>query len=322
MKKSVILIAALTAIFAMTGCGAIDENTNIPQTNTSVAETTAAVTTDAAEEKAAETTEPEKKAEEKTDDKTAEKESEDKKVDDKKTEKESEDKKVDDKKTEKADDNKSAKTESGNSASAKADSGSDNKPAENKTNDNTKNENNSSNNEDSMSDARQEQRCDIMVFAPTPKECKVIVDNLQMLDYLMCMSPAVVTYDENEAFCPDEYTTYYKVTDGEFSSIDEIRSFLQRAATSDFIADNYNGIIDGENTNFIEIDGDLYVLYRPIGGIYSFVTDDMQVAEKTEHGYLVTVTDTSYGGNQLIGIEVIYDDDYATWLISSVRGME
>ena len=173
-----------------------------------------------------------------------------------------------------------------------------------------------------MSDAKQEQRCDIMVFAPTPNECKVIVDNLQMLDYLMCMSPAVVTYDENEAFCPDEYTTYYKVTDGECSSIDEIRNFLQRAATPDFIADSCSYIIDGENTNYIEIDGDLYVLYRPIGGIYSFVTDDMQVAEKTAHGYLITVTDSSYGGNQLIGIEVIYDDDYATWLISSVRVME
>ncbi len=308
MKKSVILIAALTALFTMAGCGAIEENTNIPQTNTSVAETTAAVTTAAAEEMPAETTEVQKKAEEKTDAKAVEKESEVKKTDDKKTEK--------------ADDNKSVKTESGNSASAKADSGSDNKPAENKTNDNTKNENNSNNNENSMSDAMQDQKCDIMYYAPTLAECKVIVDNLQMLDYLMCMSPAVVTYDENEAFCPDEYTTYYKVTDGEFSSIDEIRSFLQRAATPDFIADTCSYIIDGENTNYIEIDGDLYVLYRPIGGIYSFVTDDMQVAEKTAHGYLVTVTDSSYGGNQLIGIEVVEDENYENWLISSVRVME
>jgi hypothetical protein len=48
----------------------------------------------------------------------------------------------------------------------------------------------------------------------------------------------------------------------------------------------------------------------------------MKASDKTEHGYLVTVTDSSYGGNQLIGIEVIYDYDYASWLISSVREME
>ena len=293
----------------MTGCGAIEENTNIPQTNTSVAETTAAVTTAAAEEKPAETTEVQKKAEEKTDDTKAE-------------EKKSEDKKSEDNKSEKSDDKKTAKTESGNSTSAKADSGSDNKPVENKSDNNTKSENNSSNNENSMSDAMQDQKCDIMYYAPTLAECKVIVDNLQMMDYLMCMSPAVVTYDENEAFCPDEYTTYYKVTNGEFSSIDEIRNFLAKAATPDFIAESCSYIIDGENTNYIEIDGDLYVLYRPIGGVYSFVTDDMQVAEKTAHGYLVTVTDSSYGGNQLIGIEVVEDENYENWLISSVRVME
>lgn len=152
-------------------------------------------------------------------------------------------------------------------------------------------------------------------LAPTIPEAKDIRDALRFADRLM--SGSAVETDMNAEYKTDDGTIYHKSVDNVYKTTSAVRDYLYSYMTEQFINSHYNYLIGSDKPKCIDVDGELYIEYRPIGGIYCFADEDPVVIE-SENGYSINVKNNNYGAEETVVIDVVKVN--GNWKINEVHG--
>lgn len=151
-------------------------------------------------------------------------------------------------------------------------------------------------------------------LAPTIPEAKDLRDALRFADRLM--SGSAVETDMNAEYKTDDGTIYHKSVDNVYKTTSAVRDYLYDNMTEQYISSHYAYLIDTENPKCIDVNGELYIEYRPIGGIYCFEDEDPVVTE-SENGYSINVKNNNYGAEETVVIDVVKED--GKWKINEVH---
>lgn len=149
---------------------------------------------------------------------------------------------------------------------------------------------------------------------PTVPEAKDMRDALAFADRLM--SGAGVETDMNAEYTADDGTVYHKSIDGLYTTTDSIRSYLYSYMTEQFISSHYDYLFGTEHPKCIDVNGELYIEYRPVGGIYAFEDADPNVIE-SGNGYSIEIKNNNYGAEDTVVIDVVKDN--GRWKINEVQ---
>jgi hypothetical protein len=151
-------------------------------------------------------------------------------------------------------------------------------------------------------------------LAPTIPEAKDLRDALDFTDKLMC--GVGVATDSNTEYTTDDGTVYHKSVDNIYKTTSDIRNYLYHYMTEQFISSNYDYILGTEHPKCIDIEGELYIEYRPIGGRYCFENVDPTI-DKTDNGYTINIKNNDYGAEETVVIDVVKED--GCWKINEVH---
>jgi L-ascorbate metabolism protein UlaG (beta-lactamase superfamily) len=151
-------------------------------------------------------------------------------------------------------------------------------------------------------------------LAPTVPEAKDLRDALAFADRLMCGSG--IETDINTEYKADDGTVYHKSVDNIYNTTTAVRNHLYRYMTEQFISSQYNYILGSESPKCIDVNGELYIEYRPIGGRYSFADEDPVIVESA-NGYSINIKNNSYGAEETVVLDVVKDN--GSWKINGVR---
>lgn len=151
-------------------------------------------------------------------------------------------------------------------------------------------------------------------LAPTIPEAKDLRDALTFADRLM--SGSAVETDMNAEYKTDNGTIYHKSVDNIFKTTSAVHDYLYQYMTEQFINSRYNYLLESENPKCIDVNGELYIEYRPIGGRYCFADEDPVVIE-SENGYSINVKNNDYGAEVTVVIDVVKEN--GNWKINEVH---
>ena len=143
--------------------------------------------------------------------------------------------------------------------------------------------------------------------APTIQEAREIIDALEFADKLAI--GVALEQDDEKVYTDDNGTVYHKVTDANFTSVDDVKAFMYDHFTDDQISEVYFYFFSGESPKFIDTEDGFYTEYRPIGGIYSFTDREPRIEDTFADGYSIFAESNDYGGIIEIEIAVIRQDD-------------
>ncbi len=136
------------------------------------------------------------------------------------------------------------------------------------------------------------------------KTAKTLTAVLNTIDRL---GACAVPCDENSKFTAENGDVYYRVTDPELKSTEDIRSLTDKYLTAEFVSRRYSNLLGTERPVYIDENGGLYVLYEPKGGGFAF-SEREPVIEKTGEGeYTVTAEYDNYGGLDNLRIYIVRD---------------
>ena len=150
-------------------------------------------------------------------------------------------------------------------------------------------------------------------FAPTVPEAKDLRDALAFADRLM--SGSAIAADDNTEYKTDDGTVYHKAVDNIYKTTDDVRNYLYSYMTEQFISSSYASLFGTDSPKCIDVDGELYIEYRPIGGRYSFYDDDPTVTETAE-GYSINIKNNDYGADNTVVLDVVKED--GRWKINGI----
>ena len=153
--------------------------------------------------------------------------------------------------------------------------------------------------------------------APTVAEAVEIRDAINFADELM--TSCGLNTDTTQEYVSENGNIYHKVVDGSFRSTADIRNYFTTYMTESYISSRYDNLYGSSNSKCIDVNGELYLEYRPIGGIYSFTNDTPVIvaSENYEGGYSIKLRDTAYGSDSIVVVDVIREDE--RWKIIDVR---
>ena len=138
------------------------------------------------------------------------------------------------------------------------------------------------------------------------KTAKTLTSALNTIDRL---GACAVPCDENSKFTAENGDVYYRVTDPEFKSTEDIRSLTEKYLTAEFVSRRYSNLLGTDRPVYIDENGELYVLYAPMGGGFAF-SEREPVIEKTGEGeYTVTAEYDNYGGLDNLRIYIVKDGE-------------
>ena len=151
-------------------------------------------------------------------------------------------------------------------------------------------------------------------LAPTVPEAKDLRDALAFADRLM--SGSAIATDENTEYKTDDGTVYHKSADNIYKTTDDVRNYLYSYMTEQFISSSYDFIFGTGTPKCIDVDGELYIEYRPVGGMYSFCDEDPTVTQ-TDGGYSINIRNNDYGADNIVVLDVVKEDE--RWKINAVH---
>jgi hypothetical protein len=151
-------------------------------------------------------------------------------------------------------------------------------------------------------------------LAPTVPEAKDLRDALEFADRLM--TSAAIKTDENAVYTAPGGTIYHKSIDNIYKTVDDVKEYIYRYMTEKFVDEIYNCLFETDVPKCIDVNGELYIEYRPIGGIYSFYDED-PVIKDTGDGYAIEMRSNNYGADITIAVNVVKDG--GSWKIDAFR---
>ena len=151
-------------------------------------------------------------------------------------------------------------------------------------------------------------------LAPTVPEAKDLRDALAFADRLM--SGSGIAADDNTEYKTVDGTVYHKSVDNIYKTTDDVRNYLYSYMTEQFISSSYGNLLGTDTPKCIDVDGELYIEYRPIGGRYSFYDEDPTVTQ-TDGGYSINIRNNDYGADNTVVLDVVKED--GRWKINEVH---
>lgn len=153
-------------------------------------------------------------------------------------------------------------------------------------------------------------------IAPSIPEAKDIRDTLAFADRLM--SGSGVDTDTASEYTADDGTVYHKSASGFYKTTDDVRQYLRNHMTEQFLNSEYASLFGTEHPKCIDVDGELYIEYHPVGGRYSFTDEDPVVGASAanDSGYTIKIKNNNYGTEDTVSVEVVKED--GKWKISDV----
>lgn len=153
-------------------------------------------------------------------------------------------------------------------------------------------------------------------IAPSIPEAKDIRDTLAFADRLM--SGSGVDTDTASEYTAEDGTVYHKSASGYYKTTDNVRQYLREHMTEQFLNSEYASLFGTEHPKCIDVDGELYIEYRPVGGRYSFTDEDPVVGASAanDSDYTIKIKNNNYGAEDTVSVEVVKED--GKWKISDV----
>ena len=153
-------------------------------------------------------------------------------------------------------------------------------------------------------------------FAPLVPEAMDIRDALAFADRLM--SGSGVETDTNAEYTADDGTVYYKSANGFYRTTGDVYDYLRIRMTEEFLNSRYASLFGTEHPKCIDVNGELYIEYRPVGGRYSFSDDNPVITESETNtdGYSLKIKNNNYGAEETVTVEVVKED--GKWKITDV----
>lgn len=153
-------------------------------------------------------------------------------------------------------------------------------------------------------------------LAPSIPEAKDVRDTLAFADRLM--SGGGIDTDTASEYTTDDGTVYHKSASGFYKTTDNVRQYLREHMTEQFLSSEYASLFGTEHPKCIDVDGELYIEYRPIGGRYSFTDEDpaIDASAANDSGYSIKIKNNDYGAEDTVVVEVVKED--GKWKISDV----
>ena len=149
-------------------------------------------------------------------------------------------------------------------------------------------------------------------LAPTVPEAKDIIDALDFADRLM--ASAAIKTDENAEYTAPDGTVYHKSIDNIYKTVDDVKEYVYRYMTEKFVDEIYKRLFKTDVPKCIDVNGELYIEYRPIGGIYSFYDEDPVIKDSGD-GYVIEIRSNNYGADTTIAVDVVKDG--GSWKIDA-----
>ncbi|MBQ6181679.1 MAG: hypothetical protein IJK31_08360 [Ruminococcus sp.] len=151
-------------------------------------------------------------------------------------------------------------------------------------------------------------------LAPTVPEAKDLRDALAFADRLI--SGGAIETDENAEYTAADGTVYHKSVDNIYKTTADVKEYIYRYMTEKFVGENYDGMFGTEVPKCIDINGELYIEYRPIGGVYSFYDEDPVIKDSGDV-YTLEIRSNDYGADTTVEVDVVKDG--GSWKIDAVR---
>lgn len=153
-------------------------------------------------------------------------------------------------------------------------------------------------------------------FAPLVPEAMDIRDALAFADLLM--SGSGVETETNSEYTTYDGTVYHKSTNGFYRTTADVYDYLRIRMTEEFLNSRYDSLFGTEHPKCIDVSGELYIEYRPVGSRYSFSDDNPVITESETNadGYSIKIKNNNYGAEGTVTVEVVKED--GKWKITDV----
>lgn len=138
----------------------------------------------------------------------------------------------------------------------------------------------------------------------TNKDAELLFDNLNEIDML---GGSALEYDENDCF-EEGRLTYCKVTDKKYTSVKQIKEFMEENLTENLIGGRYVTILGTEEPCFVEKDGNLYVLRAGRGCGFRY-TEKPVVTQSNEKGFVAERKYDNFGIESTLRISVVLENE-------------
>ena len=146
---------------------------------------------------------------------------------------------------------------------------------------------------------------------PLRSEVGILLDALNTIDKL---SGCAIDQDQMTTCTDESGTTYYKVTSTQFTSTEDIRSYMNGYLTQDFIHERYSTLLDGDTPLYIDNDGALFVRGMARGCGFAFTDKEPVVEHSSEDGYTILAEYDNYGAMDTLAV-LVTQNEGGDWVI-------
>ena len=147
--------------------------------------------------------------------------------------------------------------------------------------------------------------------APTTEQAQELIRALNTMERLV---GGGLRYDA-DIVCTINETTYYKVTDTDFASTEDIRCYEEKYLTQDMISERYSAIVGGSSPIYTNEDNVLY-MKNSAKGFYIFSDTELNIEKSFEDGYSILAGYDNFGETETADIRIVNVN--GTWKICGI----
>ena len=140
-------------------------------------------------------------------------------------------------------------------------------------------------------------------------DIKTAEELLSALDITDKIGACAVSFDEKCGYTAESGEIYYKVTDMRFKTAEDLRFFINKYLTAEFVEKRYANLLDSTEPLCIDINGELYIKYAPKGGGFAFTDTMPEIKKISESEYMITAEHDNYGAKENMCVYVIQDGE-------------
>jgi hypothetical protein len=163
----------------------------------------------------------------------------------------------------------------------------------------------------SINDTDDETQSSTDQTAPTIEQAKELIRALSMMERLVGAS---LQYDA-ETVCTVNGIAYYKVTDTDFASTEDIRRYEKKYLTNDMISERYSAVVDGDTPIYADTENGL-CMKDSAKGFYIFSDTEPNIEKTSEEGYSILADYDNFGAKETADIRIINVN--GTWKICGI----
>lgn len=147
--------------------------------------------------------------------------------------------------------------------------------------------------------------------APTIEQSQELIRALNMMERLV---GAGLQYDI-DTVCTVNGIAYYKVTDTDFASTEDIRRYEKKYLTNDMISERYSAVVGGDTPIYADTENGL-CMKDSAKGFYIFSDTELNIEKSFEDGYSILAGYDNFGETETADIRIVNVN--GTWKICGI----